>query len=270
MKLWYQSLAREAQDIAYGADLKRVIASVVEPGTTVHLQGLAGSAGIGAHYRFLEYHDTREVLQNAIRAEKEGFDAFLIGNITDAGLDTARELLNIPVLGLSETSLHVASLMAPSFGLVAIAERWKVKLMQLVERYGMRGKLAGIEVMETSPIELRAAFRDDARRSDVIARFTAAAEKLLTQGAEAIIPAGGEVSAFVIDAGLHEIGRAPVVTGIYELLKMGEMAVKLKALTGRFTSKRFSYAPPTGDLLLRIREAYGPDVYPERDARDER
>jgi len=263
MKLWYQSLAREAQGIAYGADLKRIMASVVEPGTTVHLQGLSEAAGIGAHYRFLEYHDTKEVIYNAIKAEREGYDAFLIGNITDAGLATARELVNIPVLGLSETSLHVASLMAPTFGLVAIAERWKLRLMQNVEQYGMRGRLAGIEVMETSPIELRAAFRDDARRKDVVASVTAAAEKLLSQGAEVILPAGGEVSVFVIEAGLHEIGRAPVVTGIYELLKMGEMAVKLRALTGRFTSKRFSYAPPTGDFLQRIREAYGPDVYPE-------
>ena len=263
MKLWYQSLARQAQTLDYGADLEKVIQSVVEPGTTVHLQGLSEAAGIGAHYRFLEYHDTREVIYNAIKAEKEGYDAFLIGNITDAGLSTAREIVNIPVLGLSETSLHMASIMGRSFGLVAIAERWKPRLMQNVHEYGMRGNLAGIEVMDTSPIELRKAFRDDMRRRDVIATFTAAAEKLLGQGAEVIIPAGGEVSLFVIEAGLHEIGRAPIVTGIFELLKMGEMAVKLKALTGRFTSKRFSYAPPTGEFLQKIREFYGPDVYPD-------
>ena len=41
MKLWYQSLARQAQTIYYGVDLKKIIDSVVEPGTTVHLQGLA-------------------------------------------------------------------------------------------------------------------------------------------------------------------------------------------------------------------------------------
>jgi len=265
MKLWYQSLARQAQTLAYGADLRKVIDAVVEPDTAVHIQGLSESAGIGAHYRFLEYHDTREVIYNAIKAEKEGYDAFLIGNITDAGLREARELVNIPVLALSETSLHMAAIMGSTFGLVAIAERWKPRLMQNVERYGFRERLAGIEVMETSPLELRSAFRDDTRRADVMGRFTTAAEKLLAQGAEVIIPAGGEVSVFVIEAGLHEIGRAPVVTGIYELLKMGEMAVKLKKLTGRFTSKRFGYAPPTGDFLARIRGFYGPDVYPDPD-----
>jgi len=263
MKLWYQSLARQAETLDYGADLKKVINLAVEPGTTVHVQGLKEAAGIGAHFRFLEYHDTKEVIYNAIQAEKEGYDAFMIGNITDAGMREARELVNIPVLGLSETSLHIASIMGATFGLVAIAEKWIPRLIENVERYGLRQKLSGIEVMETSPLDLRKAFRDDARRKDVIARFTSAAEKLVANGAEVIIPAGGEVGVFVIEAGLFELGRSPIVSGIFELIKMGEMAVKLRALTGRFTSKRFAYAPPTGDFLKRIREHYGPDVYPE-------
>ena len=58
--------------------------------------------------------------------------------------------------------------------------------------------------------------------------------------------AGGAVGVFVIEAGLFELGRSPIVNGIFELIKMGEMAVKLRSLTGRFTSKRFAYAPPTG------------------------
>ena len=263
MKLWYQSLARQAEALDYGADLKKVISLAAEPGTTVHVQGLEEAAGIGAHFRFLEYHDTKEVIYNAIKAEKEGYDAFLIGNITDAGLREAREMVNIPVLGLSETSLHIASIMGANFGLVAIAEKWIPRLMENVDRYGLRQKLSGIEVMQTSPLDLRKAFRDDARRKDVIAGFTSAAEKLVANGAEVIIPAGGEVGVFVIEAGLFELGRSPIVNGIFELIKMGEMAVRLRALTGRFTSKRFAYAPPTGDFLKRIREHYGPDVYPE-------
>ena len=263
MKLWYQSLAREAQTIDYGADLKKAIAMAADAGTSVHVQGLSEAAGIGAHFRFLEYHDTKEVIYNALKAEKEGFDAFLIGNITDAGLREARELVNIPVLGLSETSLHVASMMGASFGLIAIAERWVPRLMENVERYGLRGKLAGIEAMQTSPLDLRKAFRDEARRQDVIARFTQAVEKLVEKGAEVVIPAGGEVGVFAIEAGLFEFENTPIVSGIFELVKMGEMAVKLRALTGRFTSRRLAYSRPSGDLLARIREHYGPDVYPD-------
>ncbi len=262
MKLWYQSLARQAQSIPYGANLRKVIAAAADSGTTVHVEGLSEAAGIGAHFRFLEYHDTKEVIYNAIRAEREGYDAYLIGNITDAGMREAREMVNIPVLGLAETSLHFASIMGANFGLVAISEKWIPRLMENVDRYGMRQRFSAIEVMETSPLDLRKAFADEERRKDVIAKFMVAAGKLLAKGAEVIIPAGGEVGVFVIEAGLFEIDRAPIVNGIYELIKMGEMAVRLRALTGRFTSKRFGYAPPTGKFLERIREHYGPDVYP--------
>ena len=55
---------------------------------------------------------------------------------------------------------------------------------------------------------------------------------------------------------------AKSVMDIVELVKMGELAVRLKRHTGRFTSKRFGFAPPSGEYLERVRAFYGPDVYP--------
>ena len=54
-----------------------------------------------------------------------------------------------------------------------------------------------------------------------------------------------------------------IVNGIVELVKMGETAAKLFRLTGRFISKRAAYAPLEGELLQRIRDFYGPQVYPQ-------
>jgi Asp/Glu/hydantoin racemase len=240
-----------------------VIASVADPGTTVHVQGLTEAAGIGgAHYRFLEYHDMKEVLSNAVKAEHEGYDAFLIGNITDAGIREARELVNIPVLGLSETSLHMASIMGTTFGLVAISERWIPRLLENVQRYGFERLLVGIDTTDVSTLEMRKAFGNEQLSESVVAAFTAAADRLLAKGAEVIIPAGGEIVVFLAQAGIYELHRAPILNGIFELIKMGEMAVQLRALTGRFTSKRGRYAPPTGELLEKARAFYGADIYP--------
>ena len=58
MKLWYQSLARQTESTPYGAILRKVIDTAADPGTRVHLQGVSESAGIGVHYRFLEYQGT--------------------------------------------------------------------------------------------------------------------------------------------------------------------------------------------------------------------
>lgn len=262
MKLWYQSLARECESTPYGAILKRVIERCADPGTEVHLQGIHESAGIGVHYRYLEYHDTREVIYNAMRAEREGFDAFLIGNASDSGILAAREVANIPVLALTETSLLVSCMMGASVGLITVSDKWTPRIMENVHRLGMAARVVGAIGLNTSPLELKKAMVDDRLRGRVIDDFVTASRRLLAQGAEVIIPAGGDVIVFLAEAGTYEIDRAPIVNGIVELVKMGELAVRLHKYTGRFTSKRFGFAPPQGEYLERIRAFYGPDVYP--------
>jgi allantoin racemase len=262
MKLWYQSLSHNAETNPYGVVLRRLIDSVADPGTNVHMQGVSESAGIGQHYRLLAYHDTKEVIYNAVAAQRQGYDAFLIGNISDAGLREARELVNIPVLGLSETCMHLACMMGAGFGLVAISERWIPLLTENVRRYGLERQLVGIEPMRTSPVDLKKGIADADHRKNILGQFTTAAARLLERGAEVIIPAGGEVVVLTIEAGMYQVERAPIINGIVELIKMGEVTVKLQSLTGRFISKRGGYAPPSGDYLERIRAFYGPHVYP--------
>ena len=62
--------------------------------------------------------------------------------------------------------------------------------------------------------------------------------------------------------GVHQVDNVPIVNGLIALTKMAEMAVRIRQLTGVFTSKRMMYAPPTGSLLADIRAAYGGHVYP--------
>ena len=262
MKLWYQSLSRQTEATPYGEMLRRVIDKACDPGTTVHLQGVAESAGIGVHYRFLEYHDIREVIFNAMKAEREGYDAFLIGNISDGGIREAREAVNIPVLGMCETSMHIACMMGANFSLVTISPKWTPRLMENVQRYGLERRLVAVEPMNTSPLDLKRCFVEPAHLKYIVDQFTECGERLLAKGSEVIIPAGGDIIVLLADAGIYTVGGAPILNGIVELVKMGELAVKLRRRTGRFTSKRGGYAAPAGDFLERIRKFYGPDVYP--------
>ena len=62
--------------------------------------GIAERGGIGDQYRYLEFIEAGEVLGNVMRAERAGYDGFLIGNIADPGLREARELTSMPVAGL--------------------------------------------------------------------------------------------------------------------------------------------------------------------------
>jgi allantoin racemase len=262
MKLWYQSLARDAETTRYGGMLQKIFATCADPGTEIHLQGIHKSSGFGVHYRYLEHQDVSEVIENALQAEREGYDAFLIANVSDAGIREAREMVNIPVLGLCETSMHVACMMGASFGMVNINKKWAARNYENVVRAGLLGRLVGMEPLDSSPLALKQAMEVKALRDQVMDSFTNAARRLLDKGAEVIIPAGADIIVFLMEDNIYEIDGAPILNGIFELIKMGELAVKLKRLTGRFKSKRLEYAPPSGDFLEKVRTFYGPDVYP--------
>jgi allantoin racemase len=272
MKLWFQSLIRPIdhnnvkvatlEETPFGGLLRKLLNGCASPGTEIHIEGLSNSSGMGVHYRFLEYNDTKEIIYNAIRAEKEGYDAFLVGNISDAGLREAREMVNIPVLGACESTLHFACMMGATFGLITISEKWTPRLIENVERCGLSSRLVGCEALNTSPLELKKAVHDLSLREAIMADIMAASRRLLKRGAEVIVPAGGDVVVFLADANIYQLEGAPILVSHAALIKMAEAAVRLKEITGVFTSKHLQYAPPTGDFLKRVRDFYGPDVYP--------
>lgn len=272
MKLWFQSFIRpidennnvvaRLEDTPYGKMLRKLLDGSCEPGTEVHIQGITSSSGMGVHYRFLEYNEVKDVIYNAIRAEKEGYDAYLVGNISDAGLREAREMVNIPVLGSSESSMHLACMMGANFGMITISEKWTPRLLENVHRYGLDSRMVGYDALDTSPLQLKKAVHDKSLRAGIIEDFMRCSTRLLRRGAEVILPAGGDIVTFLHDAGINKVERAPVLNCLTNLIKMGELAVRLKAKTGIFTSKQGQYAAPTGEFLKRVRDFYGPDVYP--------
>ena len=265
MRLFYQSLgaSRRSTGGPYAQKLAAILNNAASPGTTVDVHGLAPGKAIADQYRYLEFRDTGEILENGLRAEREGYDAFLIGNVFEPGLHALRELLNIPVLGLCEASVHLACLMGARFSVVNVNAKFAVRVAENIAATGLAGRLASMEEIAVERAgQFDRAFEDESVRQSIVARCRDAARRGLAKGAECIIPAGGIVMTILAEAGIHEVDRAPVVNGLISLVKMGELAAHMKSLTGHFTSKRLTYAPPTGALLEDIRRAYGDDVYP--------
>jgi Asp/Glu/hydantoin racemase len=146
---------------------------------------------------------------------------------------------------------------------VNVNPKFSRRVTENVAGYGLSGRLVSIDRMSVErPAVFDQAFEDEAVRADIVEQFRAAARLGLARGAETVIPAGGIVMTLLAEAGIHEVDGAPVVNGLIALVKMGELAAGMKRLTGHFTSKRLTYAPPTGALLDDIRRVYGDHVYP--------
>ena len=264
MKLWYQSMSRQKAWGEYNAALRRILDAVKDPGTQIDVHGITKIGGTTPQYHYLDFLETGEVLENVQTAVKRGYDAFLVGNVGDPGLQAAREIANIPVLGLGETSVHLACMMGRSFSLVTINDKFTQRIVDNIDRYGLSGRLAAVSRMKVERLlNLDAGFRDPAARKSIVAQFMKAADANIDAGAEVIIPAGGVVMALLADAGIHDAGRGtPILNGITALVKSAEAVVKLnRIMGGRFTSKRLFYAPPGPDQIDEIRKFYG-NVYP--------
>ena len=265
MKLWYQSMTREDAWGGYPQALRRILDAVKDPDTQIEAHGITGRGGAGDHYRYLEFIETGEVLENVGRAVRGGYDAFLIGNIADPGLHAAREIANIPVLGLCELALHMSCMMGANFSLVTINEKFTPRIVENVVRYGLKDRLAAVNCMAIDRLlDLKEGFDEPTARARIVAQFNQAARANTDAGAEVVIAAGGVVMALLADNAIHmtETG-VPILNGITNLVKLGETAVKMNRLMGGgFTSKRLCYAPPPPDQIEELRAHYGEAIYP--------
>ncbi len=268
MRLYYQTLgmSRGSKSGEYGQLLRHVIATAAATGTTIDIFGLAPHRAVADQYRYLEFLDTSEVIDNGLKAQAEGYDAFLIGNFFQPGLHELRELLTIPVLGLAESSVSLACLMGPTFSLINVNPKFNRRIVEGITLQGLAGRMTSVEMLTVErPGSFDIALRDPAVRDAIVAQFTETAKRALDKGAEVLVPAGGSLMAVLLQAGVQQIEGAPVLDGITALVKTGEMAVQMKALTGSFTSKRLTYAPPSGKILADARASYGAHIYPDAD-----
>ena len=257
MNLFYQSMgvARRSESGLYAQALMKILQDAAAPDTSLSVHGLGAGKAIADQYRFLELLDTQEILENGLRAENDGYDAFLIGNVFEPGLHALREALNIPVLGLCESSVHLACLMGASFSIVNVNPKFTRRIIENIAGTGLSSRHVSIDEMQIERGQvLDRAFEDDAVRIKVIEQFMTAARQGAARGAEVIIPAGGIVMTILAHAGVFAVDRAPVVNGLIALVKIAELAVQVRRLTGAFTSKRMMYAPPSENLLADIRK----------------
>jgi allantoin racemase len=264
MKIWYQSLTRPDAWPAYNNALRTVLEHAKDSDTRVEVHGIEARGGIGDQYRYLEFIETQEVLSNVERATRDGYDAFLIGNIGDPGLREAREIATMPVLGLCETSTHLACMMGANFALVTGNAKHAPRIVENVTKYGLTSSMFGVRQMSVNRlVDLDQGFSDPSAGRALVEEFLAAARAHAQDGAEVIIPAVGVLMTLLARHDVHEaMPGIPILNGVTALLKMGEATVRMRrAMGGVWTSRRAMYAMPPAEQMNELRAHYG-QVYP--------
>ena len=125
----------------------------------------------------------------ALAAHRGHYDAAVIACFGDPGLDAAKELLDVPVLGISEAAFHAACMLGRRFGVVSFTAALRPMFEECLAHHGLTARCAGFR--------MGPAFSGDPgtvaeERLELLAGLCA--ESVEQDGAEAIILAGGRLA----------------------------------------------------------------------------
>ena len=218
---------------------------VANPGTEiVAVTSSMGPVSIEGYYD--EAFAVPGLLLEIARGENAGAQAAIIACFDDTGLDAARALANIPVIGICEAALASTAFIAQRFTIVTTMERSRLPLEHLVHRYGMAGRAkvraADIPVLSLEDPNSNAR---DRLRSEI-------ATALRDDKAEAIVL--GCAGMADLTAELRSEFGVPVVDGVAAAVKQAEALIAL----GLSTAKRGAYASPISKPYKGLLEAFEP------------
>jgi allantoin racemase len=149
-----------------------------------------------------------------------GCDAEVIAVSYDTGLKALREMLPIPVVGMTEAALLTACMLGGPIGLISLGRRVWPMYRELIDAYGFTGRVAGSQVLENS-----SAYRPgDTEALD--AELVTAAQQLIAQdGAETIVVLGA------VTAGaarrIEDRVPVPVLDGMRCAIPQAELLARL-------------------------------------------
>lgn len=198
----------------------------------------------------LEYHYYRalvlpESIRRLLEAERNGFDAAVMGCSYDPGLKEIREVIGeIPVVFPAKTCTYLAATMGDRFSILVGRNKWIPSMRESVERYGMGSKLASFVSPDMGVLDFQ---RDHEMTRQ---RIIEAGRKAIEQDhAEVLILGCTMELGFAME--LQALLNVPVLDATVTPLKFAEFKAELRQRYGWSHSKIGGFETPPE---LEIRE----------------
>jgi allantoin racemase len=226
----------------FGPLILEEFARVARPDTEISNVFLdSGPASVESYYD--EAVAVPDIVVQVCQAEREGIDAVIINCMGDPGLDAAREVVSIPVIGPCEASMHLAAMLGHKFVVVTVLDRLLPQLELQAQKYGVGGKLASAKSINLPVLDL-----EKGREQFVARAVYRAVEAIEEDGAHVIVLGCTGLAGLdrQIENTLRDRGYdVPVIDPASTALKMAEALVDLKLAH----SKRTYPHPPEKEIV---------------------
>ncbi len=250
MRIWHQSMTTLQEQPGYAALMQEQAKRVCAPETVVDLHGLTpgthppdlapiDAAGLA----WLAELNALQIVENVIRAEREGYDAVAMSCFSDPQLDACRSLVDMPVVSAFESSLLVASTSARAFGLLVPTVGAVRNNRKRVRHYGFEHRVTVVSSCDP-PLTERDMERGFAGDVQMVDRLVANIRRVAAQGADIVIPAEGVLNALLVRHGISNVDGVPVLDSFGAVIALAQMLAGLHRSTGLRNARSGAYRRP--------------------------
>lgn len=221
----------------YDALIAEVLTPSLRAGTDVEIRHLEDAP------RNIDFYVPKhlvevEVLRAVRAAEREGFDALVIGCCYDPALTQARELTDMPVVGPLEAATSLARLFGHRFAVVTDHHKAVPEIEDRIRLYGLEPNCRSVSAVDWFVDDMIG--DPDAVARDAHARCAAVMER---DGAETVVLGCTIVSACYERAllrGVEGVGDLSVLNPNIMAVKVAELLADLRAV-GQYRISRRGY-----------------------------
>jgi Asp/Glu/hydantoin racemase len=190
------------------------------------------TAAFGAEY--IENRGEAAIAGHAVLdvlAEKaSGYDAAIVAAFGDPGLAAAKEMMEIPVVGIAESAFLTAHALGRRYSILSVTKRLGIWFRECAEEHGLAGRLAAVRALDVPVTNIANARAETGRLLVDLCH-----ETIEEDGAEVVIMGGGPIAGLAREVA-GEI-PVPVLDGVSCAVRLAEMLIDLapaKATKGSF------------------------------------
>jgi len=205
--------------------------SVAAPGTEIiGLTPVIGAESVEGNF---ESYLAAVAVMNAVVSYEGDFDAVIQAGYGEHGREGLQELLDVPVVDITEAAAHLACLLGHKYSVVTTLDRTVPLIEDRLTLAGLDARCCSVRSSGLSVLQLE-------EDPDVAVKaIVAEAEKAVRDDKAEVICLGcGGMAG--LDAAVRLATGVPVVDGVTAAVKLAEGMVSL----GLSTSKVRTYAPP--------------------------
>jgi allantoin racemase len=223
--------------------VKEYLAAAKDDNTEVHVISLKKGP------RHLEFHYYEaligvELLHTIKQAEKQGYDAAVIGCFYEPFLHEAREICeSMVVTAPAEASMQLAVMLGDRFSIMVGRRKWIPAMRRNVFKYGYGEKLASFRSLEMGVLE----FHEDEKHTE--AMLKSEAERAVKDDFAEVVILGCTIQ-FGFYRELQELIGVPVIDAVLAPFKQAEYLVEVRNKLGWKPSKSGGFeTPPVKEIV---------------------